>query len=117
MAVISSHTLNGADGTHAGGIRVRLTSLASGETLFDTEMDAGGRLSRNVDLTGTDPASRYELTFETGPYWRARGAPSAGARTIDEIVLRFCMPDPDARYHMPLIISPHSYSTWASTPE
>ena len=44
MAVVSSHTLNGVDGTHAGGIAVSLRNLNTGETLFDTAMDDGGRL-------------------------------------------------------------------------
>ena len=39
MAVVSSHTLNGVDGTHAGGIAVSLRNLSSGEMLFDTAMD------------------------------------------------------------------------------
>ena len=39
MAWVTSHTLNGVDGSHAGGIAVRLVNLATGETLFDAAMD------------------------------------------------------------------------------
>lgn len=115
MAVVSTHTLNGADGTHAGGIRVRLVNLSTGIGLFESETDTGGRLQETVDLTGADPADRYELVFDTGHYWTTQGV--AHSRQIDEIVLRFAMPDPAARYHMPIILSPNSYSTWASVPE
>lgn len=114
-AVVSSHMLDGRDGTHAGGIPVRLVNLTTGAEVFAAQTDAGGRLSRSVDLAGADPADRYEMTFLTGPYWRARGV--AHDRVIDEIVLRFSMPDPAARYHMPLILSPNGYSCWASIPE
>lgn len=117
MATVSSHTLNGTDGSHAGGIAVRLINLATGAVLFDTEMDAGGRLSEDVDLTGANPADRYEITFAAGAYWAARSLPRDGAQTMEEIVIRFAMPDPKARYHIPLILSPNAYSTWWSTPE
>ena len=115
MAVVSSHTLNGADGTHAGGVVVRLVNLSTGSELFMSETDAGGRLLETVDLAGANPADRYELVFDTGQFWTTQGV--AHSQRIDEIVLRFAMPDPAARYHMPIILSPNSYSTWASVPE
>lgn len=115
MAVVSSHTLNGADGTHAGGIAVRCINLTTGAELFASVTDGGGRLSETIALTGADPADRYEITFATGPYWDARGV--THAQRINEIVMRFAMPEPAARYHMPLILSPNGYSTWASLPE
>ena len=48
MAVVTSHTLNGTDGTHAGGIAVTMANCATGEVLFATEMDPGGRLSQEI---------------------------------------------------------------------
>lgn len=114
MALISSHTLNGTDGTHAGGIPVRLTRTGDATVLFDGEMDAGGRLSQEVDLSGANPDEVYELTFQMDVYWAERGRPQGNERIIGEIVLRFSMPDPDGKYHMPIILNPNSYSTWAS---
>ena len=56
MALITSHTLNGVDGSHAGGIRVQLIATTAGAApLFDTEMDAGGRLSQTVSPDLIDP--------------------------------------------------------------
>ena len=113
MATVSSHTLSAVDGTHAGGIEVRLINLNTGQTLFDTTMDQGGRLLQDV-RTG-DPTARYELVFNTGAYWQNQDLSTRGTRIMDEIVIRFSMPDPDGRYHIPLIISPHGYSLWSST--
>lgn len=113
MATVSSHTLNGVDGSHAGGIAVRLVDLATGRTVFDTRMDDGGRLTQEV--AAPDPAARYELVFLTGAYWQDRVPGTHGTRIIDEIAIRFTMPDPDGRYHIPLILSPHGYSLWSST--
>ena len=47
MAIITSHTLNGLDGTHASGISVKLIKL-NGEILFESKMDKGGRLNQIV---------------------------------------------------------------------
>lgn len=114
MAVVSSHTLNGVDGTHAGGIKVELRRLGDVAPLFAATMGDGGRLSENVELTGADPDAMYEMVFHTAAYWAARGLPQGAGRIIPEVVLRFSMPDPDGRYHMPIILSPNGYSTWAS---
>lgn len=114
-ATISSHTLDATDGTHAGGIAVRVANLATGAVLAEAATDAGGRFSVAVDLAGADPADRYEMVLSTGPHWRAKGV--AHGQIVEEIVLRFAMPDPAARYHMPLILSPNGYSCWASVPE
>ena len=113
MAVVSSHTLNAVDGSHAGGIAVRLVNLDSGETVFDTAMDDGGRLAQ--DVAHTDPTARYEMVFQTGAFWNARVDQTHGTRIMDEVVVRFTMPKPDGRYHLPLILSPHGYSLWSST--
>jgi len=113
MAVVSSHTLNAVDGSHAGGIKVRLVNLDTGETVFDGAMDDDGRLVQ--EFADTDANARYEMVFQTGPYWETRVAQSHGPRIMDEIVVRFTMPGVDGRYHIPLIVSPHGYSLWCST--
>lgn len=110
MAVLSSHTLNGTDGTHAGGIAVTLTNLTDGTIVFTARMDDGGRLSQDIDAQVIDPDVTYELVFDTGPYWAARNFPA----TVTQIALRFAMPDPEGKYHMPVILNPNSYSMWTS---
>ena len=110
MAILTSHTLNGTDGTHAGGIKV-IFSLVVGEKIFETKMDEGGRLNEEIGSKYLDPTFSYELVFETGPYWIERGY----KQILDQVVLRFKMPDPNSNYHMPVIISPNSYSVWWSS--
>lgn len=114
MAIISSHTLNGNDGTHAAGIPVTLINLRNQDTLISTATDEAGRLSQAVELNGLS-TDTYELMFQTGDYWRDRGV--SHPQIIEQIVLRFKMPDVNARYHHPIIFSPNSYSTWASAAE
>ena len=111
MAKITSHTLNGFDGSHAAGIAVQLRNTKNGYVIFSTEMDAGGRLSQDVSAHHVEPDISYELIFDTGTYWAARGI---DAKT-KEIVLRFEIDDPDGAYHMPIIINPNAYSIWISS--
>ena len=110
MAVVSSHILNGVDGTHAGGIKVHLINLNTGNVLFDAATDAGGRLKQEV--ANPDPKARYELVFQTGSYWDAQGGVTT--RT-PEVILRFAMPEVDGSYHSPIILSPNGYSVWTSS--
>lgn len=114
---ISSHTLNGVDGTHAGGIGVDLYRLAADgtrEKIFSGETDAGGRLMTDLDLTSHAPDDAYELVFTTGTYWASRAVADETRQFLKDIVVRFAMPDPDKRYHIPVILSPNTYSVWLS---
>lgn len=115
MAVVTSHTLNSVDGTHAVGIAVKLTLLGAEELpLFDTFTNASGRISESVDLAEASEASVFQLVFDTGPYWAKQTGPRPISGSIDQIVLRFRMPDPARTYHMPVILSPNGYSVWLS---
>lgn len=115
MATLSSHILNGADGTHAGDVSVKLINADTGDTIIESATDADGRFSETFNLKGTNVKHRYELIINTADYWKRKDVSSD--QLIDEIVLRFSMPDADARYHKPVIIAPHSYSTWSSVAE
>ena len=117
MAIVSSHTLNGMNGPHAGEFPVRLINITKNSEIFSTRMDNSGRLEENVDLSLTDEIDKFELIFDTGVYWNSFGLSSSDNQIISEVVLRFSMPNKNARYHMPLILSPNSYSTWSSQPE
>jgi 5-hydroxyisourate hydrolase len=49
--------------------------------------------------------------FDTGNFWKQRDILGA----IPQIVLRFLMPDENAKYHMPVILNPNSYTVWRSS--
>lgn len=110
MARITSHTLNGSDGTHAGGIPVTLRNPVTGTVVQTAVMDDGGRLTMEIPAYRIDSTATYELLFDTAAYWQARGVTA----TVREIALRFAMPDPAGAYHMPVILNPNSYSMWMS---
>ena len=105
------------NGTHAGGFPVRLINITKNSEIFSTSMDNNGRLEKNVDLSLTDATDKFELLFDTGVYWNSLGLSAPNNQIISEVVLRFSMPNKSARYHMPVILSPNSYSIWSSQPE
>ena len=117
MSIISSNTLNGMNGTQAGGFPVRLINITKNSEIFITSMDNNGRLEKSVDLSLTDATDKFELIFDTGVYWNSLGLSASDNQIISEVVLRFSMPNKNARYHMPVILSPNSYSIWSSQPE
>ena len=61
-------------------------------------------------------ARRMDWIFVEGDDLHPPGSSSLveQARIMPEVVFRLRLPDPDARYHVPVIVSPHGYSVWWS---
>ncbi len=115
MAVLSSHFLDGTNGTHAAAVGVTLVhiDLAEGrQTLFSAFSDDGGRFTQDVDAIA---GGKYEMLIACGAYFKGQPPPRCSVQILEEIVIRFTMPDPEARYHIPVIMSPNSYSCWWSS--
>ena len=55
---------------------------------------------------------RYRLVFSVAPYFRARGVDLPDPPFIDDVQLDFGIADPSGHYHVPLLVSPWSYSTY-----
>jgi len=112
MATVSSHILDSVSGCSAAGIRCVLYRLGENDarqSIFDVEADGEGRIAEAVEIAG---GGEYELVMHGADYFRARGIESDSM--VSCVVLRFAMNDDTRRYHMPLMLSPHSYSTWWS---
>ena len=107
MATISSHILDSVTGKSAAGIRVELVLIASnGERriIFDVLSDKEGRVSETVEAVDCE----YELVFHTADYFSVDHSP------VTKAIVRFVMQDKDKRYHMPMMLGPHSHSLWWS---
>ena len=118
MAVVTTHLLNAVLGTHAAGVGIGLLRIEpSGvrTVVFERESDAGGRLAETVNIPKEHADAEYELVLQTGNYFIAQSLPQPTKQIVKEIVIRFSMPDPNANYHIPLMIAPNSYSVWWSS--
>ena len=117
MATVPTHVLNSVDGTHAGGLPVMLSRIETGgarRELLAGSTDDGGRFASEVDLNGAAPNAEYELVVETGDYFAGRGQGDPGRQISKCVVVRFTMADPETRYHIPMMLAPHSHSVWTS---
>ena len=113
MGKLTTHILDTSAGTPGRGISIRLyrgdgvAREPAGEFVSndDGRCDAP-LLDGDAFTTGT-----YELEFDVGDYFRDTGAACSEPPFLDTITLRFTMTD-DAHYHVPLLVSPWSYSTY-----
>jgi 5-hydroxyisourate hydrolase len=114
MGKLTTHVLDTANGRPGAGIRIELHALAGdARRLLKTALtNHDGRCDAPL-LEGAEfVAGEYELVFHAGDYFAANGAALPQPRFVDRVVLRFGVADPDAHYHVPLLVSPWSYSTY-----
>lgn len=98
---LTTHVLDTARGVPAAGIPVTLRR--DGRVVAEALTNAQGRTDAPL-LEGLE-AGAYELTFAVGAYL-------AGDGFLDEVPVRFRVDDPDAHLHVPLLLSPWSYTTY-----
>jgi 5-hydroxyisourate hydrolase len=106
--------LDTANGRPGAGIRIELFVLA-GDTrraLKTTITNHDGRCDEPLLEGAAFVAGEYELVFHAGDYFAASGVQLPQPRFVDRVVLRFGVADADAHYHVPLLASPWSYSTY-----
>jgi 5-hydroxyisourate hydrolase len=115
MGHLSTHVLDTAHGCPAAGMAVtlqRLDPTGTAVTLKSLVLNADGRA--DGPLLGADDmqAGRYRLLFAVSPYFRARGVALPDPPFIDTVQLDFGIADAQGHYHVPLLVSPWSYSTY-----
>jgi 5-hydroxyisourate hydrolase len=115
LAGLTTHVLDVARGGPAERVRVELYELAAAGSrtlLADVATNSDGRT--DAPLIGASDArvGRFELVFHAGDYFRRQGVKTAEPPFLDVIPIRFAIADPKAHYHVPLLVSPWSYSTY-----
>ena len=112
MGRLTTHVLDTARGVPAAGLTIVLERLGDERTrVAKVTTNEDGRVDAPL-MSGSLDCGRYELTFHAGTYMRAAGIPLADPAFLDEIVIRFGIAEPDAHYHVPLLLSPYGYSTY-----
>ena len=115
MAILSTHTLNSVDGSHAGGVGLQLIQISSEgkrRVMIDSATDEGGRFMTELALSEADTQASYEMVLQSGVYFTGLGLVDPDTQVVQEVVMRFSMPDAERRYHIPFMLAPHSYSVW-----
>lgn len=112
---LSTHVLDTMHGTPAAGMTVALyttqgeqASLVKEFVLNQDGRNPGGQLYDSSSLQkGT-----YRLVFDVAGYFKARNVALPEPNFLNRVSLDFGIADPDQHYHVPLLVSPWSYSTY-----
>jgi len=115
MGRLSTHVLDTVHGKPASDVVVELHVLEASNSwrlVKQVRTNADGRTDQPL-LTGAElNAGTYMLSFQIGEYFARRGVAQADPPFLDTVPLRFSIADPDGHYHVPLLASPWSYSTY-----
>lgn len=112
---LSTHVLDTMHGTPAAGMAVELYATGSGAPLL-VKRFVLNQDGRNPDGPLFDNASlkkgTYRLVFDVAAYFRSRGADLPDPPFLDRVALDFGVANVQQHYHVPLLVSPWSYSTY-----
>lgn len=115
MGRLSTHVLDTANGRPAAGMTVELFRLeADGRRtlLKSVTTNADGRADAPMLADAAFAVGTYELVFDVAAYFRAQGTPTADPPFLSTVPLRFSIAEAHGHYHVPLLVSPWSYSTY-----
>jgi 5-hydroxyisourate hydrolase len=115
MGKLTTHVLDTAHGCPAAGMRVRLLRLdgaGAPAELKALALDADGRAPAPLLAGAALARGRYRLVFSVGAYFASRAAVLADPPFLDDVPVDFGIAAVDQHYHVPLLVSPWSYSTY-----
>jgi 2-oxo-4-hydroxy-4-carboxy-5-ureidoimidazoline decarboxylase len=112
---LSTHVLDNYDGRPAQGMALTLSELSDDGTrrvLIETVTNHDGRTDSLLIADRPIPIGRYELRFDVGYYYGRRKIPTADPPFLQSVPIEFSVAEPEAHYHVPLLVTPWSFSTY-----
>jgi 2-oxo-4-hydroxy-4-carboxy-5-ureidoimidazoline decarboxylase len=110
---LSTHVLDTHGGRPASGVAIELFEIAATQRLMlRTATNVDGRTDAPLIAGKPIPIGHYELRFHIGEYFARQRTPTADPPFLGVIPLRFAVAEPEGRYHVPLLVTPWSYSTY-----
>ena len=114
MGSLTTHVLDVAQGKPASGVAISLFAVGDGERMLvgAATTNGDGRVDSPL-LSGAAFAARtYELVFELGAYFSGQRVPTGEPPFLDAVTVRFTVSDSGVHYHVPLLATPWSYTTY-----
>ena len=112
MGRLTTHVLDTVHGGPAVGVDVRLyATVPARELVAAAATDADGRAPRPLLDGDAFVSGTYELEFDVGTYFRGHGVVLPEPAFLETVIIRFAV-NADEDYHVPLLVSPWSYSTY-----
>ncbi len=111
---LSTHVLDTHGGRPAQGVAIELCEIGAGgaRSLLLVVTNADGRTDKPLFGGTPIPIATYELRFAVGDYFARQHAPTADPPFLDIVPVRFSVAEPEGKYHVPLLVTPWSYSTY-----
>lgn len=118
MGRLTTHILDTTRGKPGSNINVALHQVDGEKRTLIKKVTTNddGRVDSPI-LEGNEfTRGVYELVFSVGPYFKKTNDSAVATSTdplfLDDVVIRFGIAAPDEHYHVPLLITPYSYSTY-----
>jgi 5-hydroxyisourate hydrolase len=125
---LSTHVLDTAQGRPAGGLKIQLWRIEANEhrLLKEVVTNQNGRTETPLLIGDELKPGLYELVFQVGPYFKDQSRRSEAeaeamentflqikeASFLGDVPVRFRVLNPEENYHIPLLVSPWSYTTY-----
>jgi 2-oxo-4-hydroxy-4-carboxy-5-ureidoimidazoline decarboxylase len=111
---LSTHVLDTYHGRPAAGVGVTLYELGTSARglLTQARTNAEGRTDEPLIAGVPLRIGTYELQFAAGDYFARAGVAAADPPFLGVVPVRFSIAEPEGQYHVPLVMTPWSYSTY-----
>jgi 2-oxo-4-hydroxy-4-carboxy-5-ureidoimidazoline decarboxylase len=112
---LSTHVLDTHAGRPAEGVTLELVELSAdgpARVIARSRTNGDGRTDQPLIGGQPVPIGRYELRFQVADYFARVGTPLADPPFLDLVPLQFSVADPEGHYHVPLLVTPWSYTTY-----
>ena len=110
---LTTHVLDTAQGCPGKGIKIDLYRISGDSRIFVRSLvtNSDGRTDSHILPADEFETGTYELEFHVGAYFDEAGTSLPDPKFLDVVPLRFGLSE-EAHYHVPLLVSPFSYSTY-----
>ena len=112
---LSTHVLDLNGGKPAAGIAIELYEMSHSDDaihIASAVTNSDGRTDRPLIADRPIPIAQYELRFAVGDHYARIGTPVADPPFLGVVPIRFSVAEPEGHYHVPLLVTPWSYSTY-----
>ena len=114
MGRVSTHVLDTVLGKPAAGVAISLHEIGESgtATVVSTVTNHDGRTDAPLISGMPLRIGTYELRFHIGAYFARTGAAAGSPPFLDMVPIRFSIAEPEGHYHVPLLVSPWTYTTY-----
>src|SRR3954447_24131994 len=113
-AGLTTHMLDTSNGKPASGVRIDFSALEGDSSRFikTVHTNADGRNDQPLLTADSMAVGRYQLVFYVAEYFSKLGIALPNPPFLDKVTIQFGISDPMQHYHVPLLASPWSYTTY-----